>query len=129
MCATPLYPDETWRDLHNVTAPNQLLIAAAAAAVPLMGGTAMILAPGTHSRTAVSLIVPVDLSLGPIASINCIGWDALAGYTFARVAQNHGQHFPEHIYVKTLIRDTVSFQAITFVHSRPLPLPAVCLGH
>jgi hypothetical protein len=28
--------------------------------------------------------------LGPVTSLQCIGWDALAGYTFARVAQNHG---------------------------------------
>ncbi len=31
------------------------------------------------------------LRIGPVASIVSVGWDALAGYTFARVAQNYGR--------------------------------------
>jgi len=52
--------------------PMELLVAAAAAAAPLM--------PGTVLLDATQAVV----------SLQCIGWDALAGYTFARVAHNHG---------------------------------------
>ncbi|GFF56460.1 hypothetical protein IFM46972_10521 [Aspergillus udagawae] len=58
--------------------PNELLIAAAAAGAPLTAGTAVVFASG------------------PVSSILAVGWDALSGYTFARVALNHNFYVCEY---------------------------------
>ncbi|CRG85088.1 hypothetical protein PISL3812_02224 [Talaromyces islandicus] len=80
------------RSLGDV--PNELLIAAVAAGAPLTAGTAAL-----------------DAS-GPVASIQSIGWDALSGYTFARVAQNHdiiGIGIRISIYILSLASPLISF--------------------
>jgi hypothetical protein len=66
------------------------VIATAAAGAPVMAGTAMLQATGVSKSACLLGSHSRLMRIGPVTSIQSVGWDALAGYTFARVAQNYG---------------------------------------
>ncbi|KAL2119883.1 hypothetical protein VTJ04DRAFT_6844 [Mycothermus thermophilus] len=70
--------------------PSELLIAAVVAAIPLScEGASMYLSIGNY-RQIDELENSVETKFEPCTDIWVIGWDALGGYVFARMAQNQG---------------------------------------